>query len=300
MAQFADSRAAAADQPVARTLTHVSDTALWVAAERAIESERPDAHFQDPYARQLAGERGALYLGTRPFGRRGSWTTVVRTCVFDEIILRVVRQGEAGVVLNLAAGLDTRPYRLPLPPALRWIEVDFPAVLEYKQARLAGHAPVCQLESVPLDLSEVAARQSLLERVGAAGQDVLVVTEGFLQYLTPDQVASLAADLHAQPRCRWWLTDLLSPRVVRFVNRDWGRYRTAAGVRMGFAPKEGGEFFQNRGWPVVELRSALAEAQRLRVELPLACLWRLLTRFSPLGLGETLRNMGLHALLERV
>lgn len=40
-------------------LRHVSDTARWVAMDRALESERPDALFRDPYARRLAGTEGA-------------------------------------------------------------------------------------------------------------------------------------------------------------------------------------------------------------------------------------------------
>ncbi|MDB6164558.1 MAG: SAM-dependent methyltransferase, partial [Xanthomonadaceae bacterium] len=95
----------------------VSDTALWVAVYRAMESERTDALFNDPYARRLAGERGQTIVDTMPRGKTMSWPMVVRTAVMDEIILRCVAQG-ATTVLNLAAGLDARPYRLALPAAL--------------------------------------------------------------------------------------------------------------------------------------------------------------------------------------
>jgi hypothetical protein len=55
---------------------------------------------------------------------------VIRTAVFDEFILRTVARDRAACVLNLAAGLDTRPYRLDLPAELRWVEVDLPAILD--------------------------------------------------------------------------------------------------------------------------------------------------------------------------
>ena len=37
---------------------NVSDTARWVAWYRALETERPDAIFRDPFARRLAGPEG--------------------------------------------------------------------------------------------------------------------------------------------------------------------------------------------------------------------------------------------------
>jgi hypothetical protein len=95
-------------------IRNVSDTALWVAIYRAMESERPDAIFRDPYARRLGGERGQAIVDAMPRGKVMSWPMVVRTAVMDEIVLRCVRQG-AATVLNLAAGLDARPYRLDLP-----------------------------------------------------------------------------------------------------------------------------------------------------------------------------------------
>ena len=98
-------------------IRNVSDTALWVAVYRAMETERSDALFSDPYARRLAGERGQAIVDAMPRGKSMSWPMVVRTAVMDEIIMRCVQQG-ARTVLNLAAGLDARPYRLPLPPTL--------------------------------------------------------------------------------------------------------------------------------------------------------------------------------------
>ena len=49
-------------------IRNVSDTALWVAIYRAMESERPDALFQDPYARRLGGERGQAIVEALPCG----------------------------------------------------------------------------------------------------------------------------------------------------------------------------------------------------------------------------------------
>jgi methyltransferase (TIGR00027 family) len=121
-------------------IRNVSDTALWVAMYRAAETERPDAIFRDPYARRLAGDRGAEILASM---RRGmDWPMIVRTAVMDEIVLRCVQQG-CKSVLNLAAGLDARAWRLPLSPALHWIDADLPDMVAYKQQQLGGEKTAC-------------------------------------------------------------------------------------------------------------------------------------------------------------
>jgi len=95
--------------PRPEALRGISDTALWVATYRARETDRPDALFRDPYARRLAGERGEE-IERLPSGGRDmqSWSFVTRTVVFDRFVADEVRKG-TDLVVNLAAGLDTRP-----------------------------------------------------------------------------------------------------------------------------------------------------------------------------------------------
>lgn len=122
-------------------IRNISDTALWVAMYRALESDRPDALFLDPYARRLAGERGEAILRSMPRGRALAWPMIVRTAVMDEIIARCVREG-AKTVFNLAAGLDARAFRLELPPSLCWFDVDLPDLIQYRREHLEDAKPV--------------------------------------------------------------------------------------------------------------------------------------------------------------
>jgi len=94
-----------APDPIIR---NISDTALWAAVYRARESERPDALVKDPLARCLAGARSEQIAASLPFGERHAWTWVTRTYLFDGYIREQVEEG-AEMVVNLAAGLDTRP-----------------------------------------------------------------------------------------------------------------------------------------------------------------------------------------------
>src|SRR5438093_3306819 len=235
-----------------------------------MESERPDALFRDPYARKLAGERVERILASLPKGRAWAWPMIVRTAVLDELILRTIERDRVDTVLNLAAGLDTRPYRLPLPSTLRWVEADFPDVITYKQEQLDAEQPVCVLERVGIDLTDVGRRRALFARIGAAARHALVVSEGLLVYLTPAQVAALASDLAAPAPFRWWLIDLGSPRLLKMLEKTWGRAVAAGNAPLQFAPAEGTRFFQAQGWQEGEFRSMWEESLRLKRTMPLA------------------------------
>jgi methyltransferase (TIGR00027 family) len=281
-------------------IQHVSDTARWVALYRAMESERPDALFRDPYARRLAGARGERIVDAMPKGRSWAWPMIVRTAVMDELILRAIERDGVDTVLNLAAGLDTRPYRLPLANALRWIEADFPDVIAYKQKQLKGERPAPALEQVGIDLTDGARRRALFGQIGAAAPKVLVVSEGLLIYLTPDHVAALADDLHAVPSFRWWLLDLATPRLLKMMEKNWGRALAAGNAPFQFAPAEGTRFFEPHGWGEAEFRSTWEEANRLnRADVPFAWLWRLLGRLSSGKRREEMRRFSGIALLQR-
>ena len=261
-------------------ITSVSDTARWVAMYRAMESERADALFRDPFARRLAGPAGEQILASMPQGRRWAWPMIVRTAVMDEIVMRLVKEQGVDTVLNLAAGLDARAYRLDLPSQLHWIDVDLEGILSYKEAALAGETPRCRVEFVRADMTDQAARRALFQRVGAGAKRALVISEGLLVYLTPEDVTSLAQDLSAQPALRWWLIDLGSPALLQFLSRTWGNQLRSGNAPMRFAPEEGTAFFAPSGWREAEYRAILDEAVRLHRAPKMAWLWRFLGLFA--------------------
>ncbi len=277
----------------------VADTAYWVAACRAIESERPDAYFHDPYARLLAGERGQDMLRMLPWGTWASWAVVVRTCVFDELILRLLQQEEVDLVLNLGAGFDMRPYRLSIPACVRWIEIDLPEIVAEKEEKLVHMHPVCALERVRLDLADKEVRWNLFWDLNVRAKRVLVITEGLLVYLTPGQVSALAHDLHTFSNFCYWLTDLISPAALQAGQLTWKSYFTAGNSRMQFAPAEGEQFFVEREWRIVQCCSAWEEAERLPHAVPFDWFFRWVTYFQPEILQEMYRRWIIYLLLQR-
>jgi len=277
---------------------NVSDTARWVAVYRAMETERADAHFKDPYARRLAGEHGEEIVTNMKWGRRMAWAMIVRTQVMDEIILREVRNG-ADCVLNIAAGLDARPWRLDVPASLHWVDADLPGILNYKTDTLRNEKPRCRYEAVTVDLTDAAARRALFARVGKESKRVLVVAEGLLIYLTEEQVGALAADLSAQPAFALWLSDLASPQLLKWMQRTWGDKRMATNAPFRFAPQAGTGFFESFGWREREYRSSWQESIRLDRKMPMAWLWGLFALLQSKKKKEEMARFSGFVLLER-
>jgi methyltransferase (TIGR00027 family) len=257
-------------------IADVSDTALWVAVYRAQESERPDALFSDPLAGRLIGDRGRQIAANMSGGRFTSWTVAIRTCIIDAYILELVPTG-IDTVINLGAGLDTRPYRLDLPASLRWIEVDYPHVIELKERQLAGEMPNCRLERVKLDLADGDARNKFFADVDSVSRNVLVLTEGVMPYLTLEQGASLADDLARQRRFRFWIAEYYSEQAMPYLKRR-GRMKQMRNAPFRFFPDDWFGFFSEHGWNARETRYLGETSLALRRPIPMPW-WAAILRF---------------------
>jgi O-methyltransferase involved in polyketide biosynthesis len=188
---------------------------------------------------------------------------------------------------------------MDLPASLRWIDVDLPDILNYKTEMLKGETPKCRYEAITVDLTDEAKRQALFSQIGAQSERVLVVTEGLLIYLTPEQVGSLARDLHAPANFRWWLIDIANPRLLAMMQKMWAKSLNASNAPFRFAPAEGTQFFDQFGWEETEFRSAMEEAHRLKREMSMMWLWRFLGRMRSQAVQQEFRRMSGFVLLKR-
>src|SRR5579863_1652399 len=245
------------------SVRNISDTARWVAYFRARETERPDALFHDPFAGRLAGERGFQIANTLPEGNKHDWAWVARTYWFDQFLTREIANG-AEMVINLAAGLDARPYRMQLPANLQWVEVDLPEIISYKEELLHGEKPRCHLERISLDLANLDARRVLFAKADSQAKKTVVVTEGLLIYFTTAAVALLAADLAASAHFQSWIVDLASPGQLKLMQRTTGKQLREAGAAFQFGPPEGLRFFQPYGWDPKDVQGLLKTAAHFK------------------------------------
>jgi methyltransferase (TIGR00027 family) len=241
-------------------ITHVSDTARWTALYRATESARSDALFRDPLAERLAGEQGRAIVAKTPIMSRSGWWLVARTKIIDDAIYAAIADG-CDRVLNLAAGLDTRPYRLDLPPDFQWIEADLPQMLEEKAELLADQVPRCRLTRSAVDLADPVARQAFFDKALDGATNALVLTEGLLMYLEDGDVNALSEALN-RPEVGWWMFDFGGPGLKRLMNKKVdGLLQNAPFI---FAPENGLAYFEDLGWRVVQSEYLMAAAKRFR------------------------------------
>ncbi|WP_099287874.1 class I SAM-dependent methyltransferase [Mycobacterium persicum] len=241
-------------------ITHVSDTARLTALYRATESARPDALFSDPLAQRLAGQHGRTIVRHAPWTLRNGWWLVARTKIIDDTIARAIAHG-CDRVLNLAAGLDTRPYRLNLPSRLRWIEADLPQLLAEKTELLADQTPRCQLIRSAVDLADPLARTAFLTEALDGAANALVLTEGLLMYLDERDVVALSEAIR-RPEVGWWMLDFAGPGLKKMMNKRMAGMLENAPFM--FAPDNGLAFFESLGWRVAESESLFTAANRFR------------------------------------
>ncbi|MGH8255118.1 MAG: class I SAM-dependent methyltransferase [Steroidobacteraceae bacterium] len=226
----------------------VSETALMVAVLRARENERARPLYRDQLALKLAGTRGPEIISGLPkiAAVVSTWMIAVRTRVVDDMIREAIRVG-VDTVINLGAGLDTRPYRLELSQSLRWVEIDYPNIIDLKTVRLADEKPVCDLKRMPCDLTDPVALRALLSEVTQDTRSVLIVTEGVIPYLTNEEVEGLAEALRSSSTVRFWIADYSSPLVRKGRERAIHRGRMQS-APFRFDPQDYFGFFSSRGW----------------------------------------------------
>jgi methyltransferase (TIGR00027 family) len=199
------------------------------AACRALETESEDGFVHDPFAARLAGERGFAILRALPHAEMMRFGLGARSKFLDELLLEVLASNPIGTVLSVGCGLDTRPWRLELPPQLRWIEVDFPDVLDYKDGHMAGETPSCRRERLSADLNDREQRLAMYSAAGAA--HALMITEGLLMYLPAATVEALAAEVSRESGVAHWIADITTAAFSKAIDRGQDGMRSIRNVQ---------------------------------------------------------------------
>jgi methyltransferase (TIGR00027 family) len=205
-------------------------TAFWIAAVRARETERRDRLFADPYARDLAGQRGfeVMAASERASGQENPFIPV-RVRWFDDLI--VSEAARARQVVLLGAGLDTRAFRLDLPAGLDWYEIDRHEVLTVKDSVLAARAPRCRRHVIAADVGED--WSSVLRGAGFDDQArTLWIAEGLFFYLAEAAI-----------------TEMLG-RAARMCGPGSGLAADVIGVPPPFGTDDPLSLLAAGGWPV--------------------------------------------------
>jgi len=279
-------------------IKNVSDTSFWVAHYRALESQRPDALFDDPFAQILVGDSAAKIEKLNSEAIKWTqWTVVMRTLIIDQMIADLSARGVT-TFLNIGAGLDSRPYRMNLNSEINWIELDFPEVIEHKTKHLQGFNPKCKLERIGIDLSNRDLRLAQFNELSAKHSKIVVLTEGVLPYLTQEQVSELSEDLARHPNFKYWICEYISPKAYRHLQNP-KRMKDLKNAPFQFYPEDWLGFFEQRGWNLVESKFYTEISEKVGRATPIPKFFKVLEFILGKKWAQPFKRMSGYLLWER-
>ena len=248
----------------------VSSTAHWTAAVRAKESERADSLFNDPWAAALAGEAGMAWIESRP--AESVIPMVLRTRYFDDFLQRITLEHAIRQVVLLAAGLDTRAFRLSWPEQTRCFELDQLAVLQYKEQVLttAGAQPACTRQTIGVDLTAGSWTEILIEHGFNPQQPSGWLLEGFLFYLANEPIINILDQVTSLAATGSWLGfDIVNQAMLTSaITRPWLDMQAKAGAPWLGTMEDPVNFLAGRGWQAVLTQAGAADAHHGRWPFP--------------------------------
>jgi methyltransferase (TIGR00027 family) len=245
----------------------VGQTAIGVAKIRARESERADRLFHDPYAGAFVDAAPGALVDAAPgstvprqappgesaaLGAIFQAGVAIRTRFFDDYLLAACAAGCRQVVL-LAAGMDTRGYRLDWPAGTRLLEIDQPDVLAFKDAVLTSRdaIPRCHRVARAADLRQNWAGV-LLDSGLRPSERTAWLAEGLLIYLTAEEAGQLFATITGLSApgstIAFEYTDYLSDNTGTSADSPVSRARTMPGMSRITALWKGGLGAETPDW----------------------------------------------------
>jgi methyltransferase (TIGR00027 family) len=227
----------------------LGSTARWTAGVRAKESLREDRLFNDPWAAALAGKEGQEWAEYRS-GDNGVSITL-RTRFFDDFLQRVTNVYAIRQIVLMAAGLDTRAFRLSWPEQTWLFELDQPQVLEYKEQVLssAGAQPTSKRHTIAVDLT--GPWTETLMKIGLDPQQPSAwLLEGFLEYLPNESITRILDDITSLAAPGSWLGfDVINSAMLTSKwTRQWVETLANSGTPWLGTMDNPEEFLATRGW----------------------------------------------------
>ena len=244
-------------------------TARWTAAARAHESLREDHLFNDPWAAALAGTEGAAWAANRP--AESLAPMILRIRFFDDFLQRLTRENAIRQVILMAAGLDTRAYRLDWPTGTSIFELDQPSVLLEKEQILhsAGTQTVCDRKTIQVDLTGPW-KEALIQAGFEPGQPSAWLLEGFLFYIPTESISHLLDEVNSLSTPGSWLGfDIINNRTLTSpYTRQWIEMQAESGAPWIGTMDDPTGFLAVRGWKTSLSQAGAVDANHGRWHLP--------------------------------
>ncbi len=224
-------------------------TARWTAAVRAKEGAREDRLFYDPWAAALAGQEGQAWIEAR--SEDSTVAMVLRTRFFDDALQGMAAQDAIRQVVLMAAGLDTRAFRLSWPAGTRLFELDQAPVLKYKERILhsEGAQPACERQMIEADLT-APWHERLIQAGFDPGRPSGWLLEGFLFYLPGESLTRILDEVTGLAAPGSWLGfDIVNSITLTSPwTRRWVEMQANSGAPWIGTLDNPEEFLAARGW----------------------------------------------------
>jgi methyltransferase (TIGR00027 family) len=244
-------------------------TARWTAGVRARESARADRLFEDPWAEALTGKEGAEWLAQRP--EDSTIPIAIRTRFFDDFLLDVSRRHAIRQVVLMAAGLDTRAFRLDWPAGTCLFELDQSEVLQYKEGVLqaAGARPTCERQLIEADLTSPW-QEKLLGSNFDPQRPSIWLLEGFLFYLSTESIIRVIDGVTGLAAPGSWMGfDIINAAMLTSTwTRPWVEMQASMGAPWIGTLDDPQGFLAQRGWQVALTQAGASDANYGRWRLP--------------------------------
>lgn len=244
-------------------------TARWTASVRASESARADRLFDDPWALALAGKEGADWIAQRT--PESVIPMIIRTRFFDDFLRRLASEFGLSQIVLLAAGLDTRAFRLNWRAGTRLYELDQAAVLQYKDRVLAeaGARPTCARQTIPGDLTDPWG-DALIQNGFDPQQPSAWLLEGFLFYLANEHITRLLDQVTRLAAAQSWIGfDTINGEVLTSpYTKRWIEMQAHAGAPWIGTMDDPEALLAARGWQATLTQAGASDANYGRWVLP--------------------------------
>ncbi|WP_158998866.1 class I SAM-dependent methyltransferase [Pigmentibacter ruber] len=247
-------------------INHVSDTAYLIAFYRMLEAKKKNSIVKDLLSFLLINDRAERICKKIKNKNHFDWLVPLRTNSIDFLISKYIKERNIDTVINLGAGLDTRAYRLDGLEKIKWFDIDFSNVIEYKSNLLKNVLPKCILQYIKLDLSLREERKKILSEICTQANNVLVLSEGLILYLKEIEVLFLSEDLLKHKNINYWIQDYYSKDYFKFSLIS--SKRSFKNSPFQFFPKNIFEFYAEIGWKNNEIISCINEGKKLKKSSP--------------------------------
>ncbi len=194
----------------------ISKTAYYTCGLRMDDAAAENPICGDSFAKEFMNDEGLQIFDRFRYNTDGNIPVLYRHRIMDEVIQDFIDNNPDGQIILLGAGFDSRPYRLH---GGRWIEVDEPQIISYKNSCLPPEKCPNHVERIAADFHDNSFHEKLAVFSGV--KNTLIVIEGVFVYLEKHEIINLLKSLKALFPGHSMLCDLLS---IKYFNRyclDW-------------------------------------------------------------------------------